>query len=113
MKNIDKHKILSKLSDCKQLFSNEVLLLTLKADQIFVEKSAALLKGVNDVHYEEKQAKIKDNLNKLMLRVLFEDLCNKLINIKVHDIIRIFNKSGKPNEGMRVYKDNKALNLGD
>ena len=48
MKNIDKHKIASKLSDCKQLFSNEVLLMTLKADQIFDEKSKALLKGVEE-----------------------------------------------------------------
>ena len=103
MHNIDLDKRKKKLNDCRQMFSHELLLLSLRGEYLLEERATKMYKKMEsdvknkqeqDILYKKKE-KVKDNINMFLLRLVLSELCARLQTTKPHDIIRIYGKNGK------------------
>lgn len=104
LKNLDFKRRLQKQTDCNHFFSDETLVMTLKARYSLAQKIVAKQKGwsflnlqyvMNNNLSERDQIdyaeyiETADMINQFSLRVIFEDLCLRLQHLKAHDVIRI------------------------
>jgi len=118
--NIDPKNGPQKHTACENFFSSEILLMTLKAHENmtnvaipFVTKRANMCA---DDGYDDNTAptdnseaarsaaeQARDKVSQFTLRVLFEDLCLRLQNLKPHEVIQII--------GHRAYRDTAVMNV--
>jgi len=105
MKNIDAQRRLMQQNDCPSFFTNETLLMALKANSLLQEMALQKLKkdrpskraSVQEPEdYDAMVEEIKDKTNQFTLNIIFEDLCQKLQHVQPFDIIRVLddNRSG-------------------
>jgi len=86
IKNIDKKERDENKAKCKNFFSNEMILLSLKAYRTLKHKTSVLLKKMfpgsriqEEKHeYNLKEKFYEDQVCQFVLRILFEDLCLRL-----------------------------------
>jgi hypothetical protein len=111
IKNIDKKERDENKAKCKNFFSNEMILLSLKAYHTLKHKTSVILKKMfrgsriqEEKHeYNLKEKFFEDQVCQFVLRILFEDLCLRLQHLKPHDIIRVV--------GVEAYENHPILNV--
>lgn len=116
LKNIDQQKRTAQQHDCPSFFTNETLLMALKANTLLREKALKKLKkefkGMKAMAEEERMIEEKtDQTNQFTLSLIFEDLCQKLQHVQPYDILRVLDDSKLGGSHGEAYKKETILHV--